>query len=353
MKIYVYPADQTGCGYYRLIWPAQSLAAAGIDVTVVTDKNSPHMFQAKMVGRDQMIDVIMPPDADVVVLQRPTHKFLVQAIPLMRRKGVAVVIDMDDDLSAIDANNPAFSIMHPRLGSEHSWQNVQEACESATLVTVSAPSLLNVYARRTAGDVLPNYVPRAFTEYRPVELMPFVGWAGAIFSHPNDLQQMGPTISKVLREFGTFRLIGPGDRLETVVGSTLADKIDVVGKIEFLDWHKGLADHIGVGVAPTANTRFNRAKSWLKPLEYASVGVVPISSERVEYVRLQRDYGIGFIAPTTKDWYRTISQLLKNEGERVALSEMWRQVVVDHLTIERNAFKWLESWTRALTIQRS
>lgn len=352
MKVYVYPADQTGCGYYRLIWPAQSLAAAGVDVTVVTDKKSPYMFQAKMVGRDKMVDVLLPPGADVVVLQRPTHKFLCQAIPIMRRKGVAVVIDMDDDLSAIDANNPAFTIMHPRQGGEHSWQNVQAACEAATLVTVSAPSLLDVYARRTAGDVLFNYVPRTFTEYRPAESMPFVGWAGAIVSHPNDLQQLGPTISRVLRDFGAFRLVGPGDRLETVIGSTLAEKIDVTGKIDFLEWHRGLADHIGIGVAPTANTRFNRAKSWLKPLEYAAVGVVPVSSMRDEYVRLEREYGIGLIAKSPKDWYRHVKQLVTNDGLRRELSASWRTVVIEHLTIERNAYRWLDAWTRAVQIQR-
>src|SRR5690606_28606720 len=38
MKIYVYPADEYGCGYYRLIWPAQALQAQGHDIQIVMPK---------------------------------------------------------------------------------------------------------------------------------------------------------------------------------------------------------------------------------------------------------------------------------------------------------------------------
>ena len=351
MNVYVYPADQTGCGYYRLIWPAQALKQAGVNITIVTKADEVNQFQARMHG-DRISDVIIPEDADVMVFQRPMHKVLAQAISVIReKKNVAVVVDVDDDLTAIDPQHPAFALMYPRQGVDHSWQNVRVACDSATMVTVSTPALLDVYARKARGQVLFNYVPRYFTEH-PHEDSPFVGWGGAVFSHPDDLQTMGPAISRIIREFGTFRLVGPGDGLAQALGGTVAEKVDVVGKVEFLDWYRGIGDNLGIGVAPTADTRFNAAKSWLKPLEYAAVGVVPVSSPRAEYTRLQREYGIGYTARSPKEWFRQVKDLVTHEGLRRELSGSWRAIVAEHLTIEDNAGFWFDAWSEALRIQR-
>jgi len=345
----VYPADKTGCGHYRLIWPAESLKRAGIDVTIVSKADELNQFQARMHG-DRISEVITPDGADVMVFQRPTHKILAQSIPHIRRKGIAVVIDMDDDLTAIDPRNPAFSVMHPRLNGDHSWSHTQGACDAATLVTVSTPALLDVYAKRAEGYVLFNYVPSYFTEY-PHEDSPFVGWGGFVLTHPDDLQAMGAALSRISRDFG-FHIVGPDDGLTKAVGELVRERINVIGKVEFLSWYRGIGDHLGIGVAPTSDTRFNRAKSWLKPLEYAAVGVVPVSSARDEYVRLEREYGIGMIAKSPKDWYRHVKQLVTNDGLRQELSATWREVVIEHLTVERNAHHWLDAWTKALQIQR-
>lgn len=350
MKIFVYPGDQHGCGYYRLIWASQALQQAGVDVVIVDRADQLNQFQAKMFG-DRIVDVIIPDGADVMVFQRPTHKTLTQAIPHIRAKGVAVVIDVDDDLTSIDPRNPAFGLAHPSRNGDHSWQNTRTACEAATLVMVSTPALLDVYARRSEGCVIYNYVPRYFTEYPHVDST-FVGWAGAVFSHPGDLQAMGPALSRIARDFSMFRIIGPEDGLATTVGETVAARMNVVGKVEFLDWYTALSDNLGIGVAPLADTRFNRSKSWLKPLEYASVGVIPVSSARVEYVRLMEEFGIGWVASSPKDWYRLVKQLVTNEGLRRELSSTWRETVRSHLTIEDNAYRWLDAWTRAVQIQR-
>lgn len=351
IKVFVYPADETGCGYYRLIWPAQTLQAQGFDVTVVTKNDHERQFKGK-VKDGVMLDVVLPPGVDVIVLQRPTHELLYQAIPLMRRKGVAVVVDMDDDLTCIDPRNPAWGAMHPRATGEHSWTNTRPACDNATLVTVSTPALLNVYARKTEGVVLPNRVPTYFTQIEHVD-SPTVGWGGTVLSHPDDLQSMGPALSRLIRATGSFTVVGPEGGLNRAVGESLAKQMTVTGGVQFLEWSHALAKNIGVGVAPIANTRFNEAKSWLKPLEYAAVGVPPISSSRTEYVKLRDRYGIGLIATSPKDWYRQVMKLVNDASLRTDLGASWRQIVVDRLTIERNVDEWASAWRRALQIQRN
>ena len=351
MKVYVYPADETGCGYYRLIWPAQSLQAAGVDVVVVTKKDAKLLFQAQM-QNDVIQDVTVPPDADVIVLQRPTHKYLHQAVSVLRRKGVAVVVDMDDDLTCIDPRNPAWSVLHPMHEREHSWKYPLLACENATLVTVSTPALLDVYARKSRGVVLPNFVPHYFTELAH-EDSAVVGWGGSVHSHPDDLQTMGPALQRLTRTTGSFTVVGPEKGLADVIGSAVAAKTTTTGAVEFLLWAEALAKTLGIGLAPIADTKFNRAKSWLKPLEYAAVGVPPVSSSRPEYGALAHTYGVGWVVNSPKDWYRTVMRLVTNEQLRQDVGSSWREIVADRLTVEKNAHQWVDAWQLALQIQRN
>ena len=73
MKIYVFPADMTGCGYYRLIWPSEVLIKKGHDITIVPPKERDKMMQATL-RNGVVTSVKIPTDADVIVLQRVTHR---------------------------------------------------------------------------------------------------------------------------------------------------------------------------------------------------------------------------------------------------------------------------------------
>ena len=154
MKVHVYPSDAYGCGSFRMRWPGEACAAAGHDVHVVP----PNQRRLKAVVQEGNVVDVLDVDADVVVLQRVTHAYMAQAVGIMRAKGITVVVDVDDDLSSIHPSNPAWAVHRPGAGL-HSWHNLAAACRNATLVTVSTPALLDVYARHGRGAVLPNYLP--------------------------------------------------------------------------------------------------------------------------------------------------------------------------------------------------
>ena len=349
MKIYVFPADTSGCGYYRLIWPAEVLQARGHDVTIIVPKQRDQMLQGKMQG-DQMVDVKIPSDADVIVFQRITHRHLVQAVSLIRRRGIAVVVDMDDDLTCIHPANPAFAALHPNNGNrDHSWENTMRACEAATMVTVSTPALINRYAKKAAGRVLYNMIPERFLDVPHVD-SPVVGWGGSVHSHPTDLQVMGPTIAQHIQRGGKFMIAGP------ILGAYEALGVSKTQTIESTDVIKDIyawplaVSSIGIGVAPLADTRFNSAKSWLKMLEYAAVGVPCIGSPRDEYIRLHKR-GVGLLAKNSTEWRQRINALVKSDELRLEMAEAGREATRE-LTIERNAELWLEAWNDAYRIQR-
>lgn len=343
MKVYVYPADETGCGSYRMIWPAEALRTQGHDINIVRPHQRSANFRGVLDVNDKLIDVHFPEDADVIVLQRITHRHLIDAVPMIRAKGVAVVIDVDDDLAAIDPRNPAFMILHSKYGAQdHSWGNTQRACERATLTVVSSDALMPRYAARNPGVVIRNYVPQRYLDV-PHDDSTIIGWAGSAHSHPDDLQAVGTSVAQLMDET-TYLQVGPPAGVQSALGLSFEPLF--TGSLNIKDeWPLGIA-RIGVGIAPLADTRFNMAKSWLKPLEYAALGVPCVMSPRAEYAKLHQDHGIGVLADKPKHWVRELRKLVRDDDYRREMSARGREAAA-RLTIEENAHQWLKAWTAA------
>jgi glycosyltransferase involved in cell wall biosynthesis len=350
MKVYVFPADEHGCGHYRLIWPAQVLASQGNNVVLVGPKDRDQALQARMDG-NIVKSVRIPSDADVIVFQRITHKFLAQAITHIRREGVAVVVDMDDDLTCIHPSNPAFHALHPIDGPNalHSWQNTLTACDNATLVTTSTDALIDRYARRRPGRVLRNAVPARYLQIAHGD-SDVMGWAGSVHSHPTDLQVMGPAIAQLLQTGYKFKIAGSLHGVHAALGVSQKLEIESTGDIKFEAWPLAV-NSIGIGVAPLATSKFNESKSWLKPLEYAAVGVPCVLTPSSEYKRAAK-LGIGIVAKKPDEWRRQLRLLLTNESLRRDLSERGREAAAKQ-TIEENAWRWWEAWIHAYEIEQT
>jgi hypothetical protein len=350
----IYAADSGGCGYHRMIWPTRELLAQGHDVVVV-DAESRHVRVG--VTRDgRVVSVDIPDGVDVVVFQRITHSWLVGVVEFLVARGVAVVIDVDDDLTTIHPENPAWLALHPRREGAryedgrthmHSWAHLTRACQLASLVTVSAPALLSIYAAHGRGRVISNYLAPHYYDV-PHDDSEVVGWPASLHSHPNDPDVLGPAISRLVDQGIEFQVVG--DATGCGRAFMLGDDPPSVGPVDLLDWPEAVAQ-LGIGIVPLADTKFNSAKSWLKGLEMAAVGVPWVGSPRVEYRRLHA-LGCGLLADRPKDWYRTLRRLIDDVTLRVELSEAGR-AVARTLRLDQHAWRWAEAWSDALDWQRS
>lgn len=356
MKVVVYPADRHGCGHHRLIWPAEALKRAGHDVTVVSPSER-HLTLLLDNARDNVVRVETPPGVDVVVLQRVTHRYLAQSVGVMRSQGIAVVVDVDDDLSSIHPSNPAWRDLHPKrekyvAGTElhmHSWHYLGDACRDATLVTATTPALMRRYAAHGRGRELPNYLADHYYRVKHTD-SDLIGWPAALHSHPDDPAAVGNAISRLVVDGHTFQVTTTGSDVANAFGITDPTLIEQLEQpIDLMEWPAKISD-IGVGIAPLADTRFNQAKSWLKPLELAAVGVPWVASPRAEYARLHK-LGCGLLADKPKMWYRLLKDLATSSARRGELSEAGR-AVAQQLRIRDHAWRWWEAWSDALTIQR-
>ena len=346
MRVYVYPGDLSGCGYYRLTWPARELQRLGKDVRIVHPNSM--KISGGMDDDGNLVQITAPSDADVMVFQRVTSSKMIGGINILRQNGIAVVCDVDDDMSAIHPSNPAFAALVPGGSQpEYNFLNALRVTEAATYVTTSSPALQSRYAKHGRGEVLYNCIPEVFLKIPHNPSSGVIGWGGGIHSHPDDPQVVGPAMARLVNYGYRFKVVGPPRGVRKAF--MLNDEPLSTGPVEIQNWAHGLST-LEVGIAPLADTRFNEAKSWLKMLEYAGVGVPCIGSPRAEYRRLHA-LGVGLLAKDPKQWYQHGRNLLQSQTLREEVAGRGREAAAK-LTIEGNAWRWWDAWTKAYEIQQ-
>ena len=356
----VFNADLGGCGHYRLIWPAQAAAAAGGNVEI----GGPlHDVRRKRVDGGRVVDerVAVETDADVVVYQRLVSRDVVDTIPHLQAAGVAVVVDIDDDLDALPKGHPYRAATSPaRPLRRHAdgyvddpdaknrlW--LREACRQADLVTVSTPALAKRYARHGRVAVLPNCVPNSYLAITaPAHEGVRVGWTGSVATHVDDLKVCGGGIREALRASGaTMWVVGTGVGVRSQL--RLVDEPHATNWVDLADYPAVYAG-LDIALVPLQANDFNEAKSWLKGLEAAAVGVPFVASPTAPY-RALVDQGAGCLATSPDEWARTVTLLALEPDLRADLAGRGREVAAGW-TFDRHADRWLDAWLEALANRR-
>jgi hypothetical protein len=349
---------------FRLIWASQLLIQQGAEIELIDpgqrqlELRVEHENDAR--GRrikEWCCGVTLedePPD--VMVFQRVSHRFLTQAVPFLREQGVAVVIDIDDDLARVHPSNPAYTALHPKneyrprpdgQPSRHSWHNLQAACRDATLVTCSTPALAARYGAHGRARVIRNYLPEHYYS-TPHEDSDLLGWPAAIASHPGDPSATGGAIARLISEGRRFHIVGDPAGVAAAFGVPMAEITGISG-VNIYDWPVEVSK-LGVGIAPLEDSAFNAAKSWLKPLEMSALGIPWVASPRVEYGRLNA-MGAGIMVENSRRWYRELSRLLDSPELRAEVAGRGREVA-DRLRLVSHVDEWWSAWEHAHELQR-
>lgn len=333
LKIRLAYKNVTACELYRIILPSNELKD---DFEFVREDKT------RMVRRgDQIVEV--KENADLVVFPRPSHHLIPEIIPHLQAKGIAVVCEIDDDIRSISPQHAGWHKFQPHLNSEFNWRAVEKSCNMADRVVVTTEALAERYGKHGRVDVIPNYIPRKFIDWSKAQNRDNrdIIWPGMIHSHPNDLRQVGFALKQVISEGGKFFHLGSGDA-EKQIGT---DDFEYIGKCSLDDYYKIVGEH-GVGIAPLENSKFNDAKSWLKPLEFAALGMPWVASASPEYKKLAA-LGCGSIAKRPRQWYSYLNRLITdNEFYNEEQQKCWQ--VAEKLTVEEHAYKWGESWIKAI-----
>lgn len=341
MRVVVCKTKYSGLSYHRVEEPARAVndAGLGVEVTVVQG-----LATTMSHGADPVVLDVDDQGADVVVLQLPKTVELLQCMRILQARGVAVVVEIDDLLSAVPFGHQGYGIVGNGMA-----QRAADCAREADMVTVTTPALLQEYARHGRGAVVPNAVPRRLAELPPayersgdpVE----IGWTGTVLGHPYDLQVMGSGLEQALSNTSgrsRFTVLGQRGDLQRVLGLS-ADPREVFWLPDVDSYIRALGELFDIGIAPLRIDKFNTAKSWLKVLEYSARGVYSVRSPSAEYERL----GLGWRAKAPRDWAKAITKAVQDpDWRREQAAAAHRTVLDQHLT-EHTVPLWLGAWQRA------
>lgn len=99
-----------------------------------------------------------------------------------------------------------------------------------------------------------------------------------------------------------------------------------------------------IGIVPLNDIPFNRAKSFIKGLEYAAAGIPFVASNLPEYKYLA-DAGVGRVASLREEWEHHLDSFM-NVAKREEESRKARVVVSKKFSIKQTAPQWIEVFNK-------
>lgn len=352
-RVVVLPADQTGCGTYRMYWPAQVVKQIRPDWDVQVYEPGGVKVATDARGKlTQLAGIDDPANIDMVIGQRVGLPAALQLMQWFSNRGTAVVMDSDDAMWAIDKENIAWKAWN---GGAYHWKWLDAACDMADMVTVTTERLARRYGRHGRSEVLPNAVPAASLslpsrrdEYDQTVTL---GWAGFTGTHPHDLETCGDAVANTVRTTGCkVRVVGDAEGAERewkLPSGYIDDEPPAkLGK----EYYSALTT-MDIGLVPLQDNHFNHCKSWLKALEFSAQGVAVVASATEDNRRLAKTVPI-LLADSPAEWESHMTRLVNDPQERAQRGQEAREAVRVHHTFESRAEQWMRAWERALERRR-
>lgn len=343
-----------GAGWYRLGLPGRHLVDTFevVEGTLAFDQRSGVFGVRTWPEHPEGEATIEVPD--VIVLQRWMFASIVEETRVAKAAGQVVVQDVDDNFWALDPRNRAAQTTDPQVNRIENREWYIRGIREASAVTVSTPALADALRQqgvRTRIEVLPNHVDtKAFEEIAlehldaGPQLLPVVGWIGATPWRSGDLETLRGVLAPWFRRHPEAMAYHGG----AVKGEDVTSFREAVGLPETVPYGERPLAPIGeypdlfrpldVGLVPLRDVAFNRAKSWIKGIEYAAAGVPFVAQDLPEYRKLQEDYGIGQVARRPKDWAKALDRLVDREEWYVEAASNLRAVKA--LDIRQGAHRW-------------
>lgn len=264
------------------------------------------------------------------------------------------------------------------------------ALEEADLVTTTNQPLASVFRQHTNAPlaVLPNclsfkeWEPGLASRPKPNGAAPTLAWAGSVSHYPDVLKFLGG-LDEAMERFPQLHthILGssfdylfppqPDIQREPVVGYAGGEDTNIPmwwakyencgerwpGRMafsrpvpigEYVPWLCGNFPSPAIGLAPLEDNPFNQAKSELKWVEYAALGVPTIASRVGPYARTIRHGEDGLLVGSTGALGKAITRLVEDPPLRQRLAQAAEERVRAEYDAEREAPRWVEAYEKVV-----
>lgn len=312
------PFGADGSAYHRFYLPWKHLAASSRHVFGIPAPDA-------KIGPPTAADM---EDVDVLVMQRPAFAHGMRQFDRLAGT-VARVYETDDDMLTMETSNLPFAT-DPRA-----TESVRYCLRRAELVTVSTPYLADLYSPYNSNiTVLPNCVKAELLDMpRKQRDKVTVGWQGGT-SHLIDLCAIQDPLRAVLDANPDVDMHWIGTDYAPLVRRPC----------RYTPWSNDVGDYyravdFDIAIAPLADVPFNRAKSHLKALDAAALGIPVIAQDMEPYRDFVRDGETGYLVSSGEEWTARLTELIHDEAARTEMGAKAREVARGY-TMQGNWQMW-------------
>jgi glycosyltransferase involved in cell wall biosynthesis len=267
----------------------------------------------------------VPEQFDIAIFSRPHAS---NAIKELKKQGVKVIVDQDDDFWSIPKSHVAYNSIGP--GSPVMLKALEDCLKMADVVTTSSQVLVERLGQISGRPTI--MIPNGFNVENSLWHLPRnkrgadfvnIGWCGTV-THRQDFLQCLDALLKISKNFSNVRVVIGGD----------PEIYDYLSPIP--EMHKLFLPHVPYGMyphiltymdillAPLVNDTFNQAKSDIKCVD-AGVRHMPWVASRLP---AYEDWGKGGIlvdsnkgSTNTGKWMEAIMSLVFDAELRKSLGE--------------------------------
>jgi glycosyltransferase involved in cell wall biosynthesis len=330
-----------GGGWYRIRQPLEEMARHGHEISL-------HLAQSdvKVDGADVMVGQFIGGGA--AGLQRDQHPSIriaqtmkVHAWWRELYRHSALVYELDDDPFEIEPINPCYAVYSNPIVRD----SIEHCIEISNLVTVSTEPLAERIAKVNPNVVvIKNHIDESLLHIaRPQRDRLTIGWAGGP-THIFDME----TCAYGLRKIMTWH-----KHVDVhFVGSDLRFMVKAPREIRHTPWCENTTDYyrnidFDIGIAPLKPTMFAAAKSHIKCLEYAALGIPVVATDVDPYRRFVIDGVTGFLVRKDHEWASRLGDLINDDAMRKKMGENAKELA-SQWTIEQGWKKWEAAYQSVL-----
>lgn len=333
-KILFVARDDGGCGFFRCVQPAAFLTRAGLaDSISVLNKPSPAELM----------------NADLVILQDSGSVSGSNIANFMVEHHIPFLTEFDDFVHHVSPRNASgYAAWNPSTLFLH---RAMETTRKAVGITVSTNQLAReMFPYNQNVFVIPNYLDKEKWDQPVVKRTDGkirIGWAGGN-AHADDLLMISRVLDKIVKEYKgkvIFETMGmTRQELTGVFGMKMQNEVcpscGYEGELHHYpgeslnDYPLVLASKgWDIAVAPVINNAFGNAKSNLKLMEYAALGLPVVASPIAPYRESAASNAQILFAESFDEWYNSIKELIEDSSKRDSIarankdwvSELWVQ----------------------------
>jgi glycosyltransferase involved in cell wall biosynthesis len=151
---------------------------------------------------------------------------------------------------------------------------------------------------------------------------------------------------RIARRFPHVTFVVMGHHAPAIYDQVPHDRIAMIDWLPIHQYPAGMVN-IDIGCCPLADTPFNRAKTYIKALEYAASGAAVVASPTV-YGQLLQHGKDGYICRTADEWEEALAALITSANRRKRLAYALLQKVMGHHSLAGNVWRWPAAWAEII-----